>query len=48
MSSKIPVIPDPETVRPPLVPTIPSPVPIPMPRPEQVKPDNQYKKTKGK
>jgi hypothetical protein len=45
-SSKMPVVPDPETVRPPLAPTVPAPVPIPMPHPEQVKPGDQEKKTK--
>lgn len=41
MDKKIPVVPDPETVKPPLVPTIPAPVPIPMPRPERAEPGNK-------
>lgn len=46
VESKIPVVPDPETVKPPIVPTIPAPVPIRMPQPQQVKQEHQGKKVK--
>lgn len=48
MESKIPVIPDPETVKPPTVPTIPAPVPIRMPIPQQDKQDHHGSKSKIK
>jgi hypothetical protein len=48
MDSKITIVPDSETVKPPIVPTIPAPVPIPMPHPQQVKKGHHGKKSKDK
>lgn len=48
MESKIPVVPDPETVKQPIVPTIPAPIPIRMPHPQQVKQEHHRKESRGK